>query len=114
MATTLPPNTHIGGWSSKVWIYPDGSTSSVEPSDTQMFFIWGANKAYPKFSYQYDKKNQIWLDVTANTGPSDLDLIKEFEGMIELGKQSKKCECGSESVGSSRHSSWCQKWSADP
>ena len=103
MATTLPPNTHIGGWSSKVWIYPDGSTSSVEPSDTQMFFIWDANKAYPKACYQYDKKNQIWLDVTAN-----------FERMIELGKQSKKCECGSESVGSSRHSSWCPKWSADP
>ena len=116
MATALPPNTYIGGFSNpnQLWFYPDGSHSTVEPSDGQVFFVWDTNKVHPKECWQYDKKMAAWLDVTANTGPSDLDLVKEFERMIELGKQSKKCECGSESVGSSVHSSYCPKWSADP
>ena len=121
MATALPPNTYIGGNPplAKAWVYPDGTLSSVEPSDTQMFFIWGINKAYPKECWQWDSKGQQWLDVTANSvgQPSigdNFDLVKEFERMVELGKKSKKCECGSESVGSSRHSTYCPKWSEDP
>jgi hypothetical protein len=117
MSTSLPPNTYIGGHSgqaspAKIWSYPDGTVSSVEPANTQMFFLWGVNKHHPDSCWQWNSKTQQWIDVTAATGPNDnLDLVKEFERMVA---EPKKCECGSESVGSSKHSTWCQKWSADP
>ena len=116
MSTALPPNTYIGGFSNpnQLWFYPDGSPSTVEPSDGQVFFIWGVNKADPKECWQWDSKGQQWLDVTAISVGPDLDLVEEFDRMVELGRKSKKCECGSESVGSSRHSSYCPKWSTDP
>jgi hypothetical protein len=125
MATALPPNTYIGGFSNpnQLWFYPDGSPSTVEPSDGQVFFVWDTNKVHPKECWQYDKKMAAWLNVTANSGPTsighdldlvdELDLVKEFDRMVELGRKSKKCECGSDSVGSSVHSSYCPKWSAD-
>ena len=121
MATALPPNTYIGGFSNpnELWFYPDGSPSTVEPSDGQVFFVWDTNKVHPKECWQWDTKNQQWLDVTASSGPSvnemddNFNLAEEFERMIQEGAKQKKCECGSESVGSNVHSSWCQKWSAN-
>lgn len=121
MATALPPNTHIGGYHHlpKLWFYPDGNPSTVEPSDGQVFFVWDTNKVHPKECWQWSANRQQWLDVTASGSyplsmDDSFDLAEEFERMVELGKQSKKCECGSDSVGSPRHSSYCPKWSADP
>jgi|GEM_PF-2457191 len=39
------------------------------------------------------------------------DIFKEDDGLDWFGSTfSTKCECGSEKVGSSKHSSWCPKF----
>lgn len=101
------------------YYYPDGTVSVSEPNDGQVFFVWDVNAYQPKEVWQWDTKNQQWLDITASSGPSvkemddNFNLAEEFERMIQEGAKQKKCECGSESVGSNVHSSWCQKWSSD-
>ncbi len=104
------------------YYYPDGTISLSEPSDGQVFFVWDMNATHPKEVWQWDTKSMQWLNVTASNGPPaptviELDdtfnLAEEFERMVREGAKQKKCECGSESVGSNVHSSWCQKWSSD-
>lgn len=97
--------------------YPDGMVSVGEPTEGQVFFLWGTNAIHPKEVWQWDSKQKQWLDVTASSGlflineeNDSFNLVEEFERMV---KEGNKCECGSEAVGSNRHSSWCKKWSAD-
>ena len=53
----------------------------------------------------------------------DEDLLKYFEELLKALEPvpsepfvidiAEKCECGSEKVGSSKHSDWCQKYEKD-
>lgn len=98
------------------YCYPDGTVSVTEPADNQIFYIWDVNATYPREVWQWSTKRKQWLKLTPQYGSQnklvedDLNLVQEFERLV---KESVKCECGSEAVGSSQHSSWCQKWSAD-
>src|SRR5271168_3115623 len=93
------------------WYYPDGTASVSEPSDGQFFYVWEEFSQYPKPLWQWNKSKSKWVICTPTPMGTDFDLVEEFERMVQEGSKQKKCECGSESVGSNIHSKWCQKWS---
>lgn len=101
------------------YLYPDGTQSTAKPSDGQIFCIWDHNQVVETV-WQWEDTQSKWIDVTVNNpkGSSsgaryinipDFDLVKEFERLVDEGN-SIKCECGSEKLGSPKHSTWCIKF----
>lgn len=89
----------------KTWKYPDGTVSTGEPVDGQIFFESNMQIGNPVRSWQWNARRQQWLDITYNKQPQDEVLDIKFE--IASASQ---CECGSEKVGSNKHSNWCRKF----
>ena len=102
------------------YIYPDGSMSHNKP-------VNGDTYAVPDPSYSggwamwawSDSKGQ-WINITNNSAnlriPANLAAYinvdigssgKSYKELVEAKKT--KCECGSEKIGSNRHSDYCPK-----
>lgn len=98
-------NTSISASKAQTYAYPDGTQSTSPPSDGQVFIEWDHNKK-PKRTWQYDDLLKQWFDIHNLSSEAEFDLVKEFERLIGEGH---KCECGSDKVGSPKHSTWCPK-----
>ncbi len=53
-----------------------------------------------------DQINQLWI-INSYLVASDEDLILDLDAVTIPDRPRKQCTCGSTSVGSDRHSSWC-------
>lgn len=120
------------------YLYPDGTRSSRKPKDGEVFYI--TKNGSVESTWQWDDMLMQWFNVSsgkatkANTAThvvptgvfvdpnpvGDPDLLKKQfdEAMNNIKDAFKtpivwdrpKCECGSDAVGSPRHSSWCCKY----
>ena len=97
-----------------MWLYPDGSTSQFEPLDKQ---IWTELDPVGNVirKWQWDRAHGQWYDIT------HAPTVNPFTGSATYGYSSSqanpidgikkvKCECGSDAVGSPRHSHYCPKY----
>lgn len=99
----------------QTYIYPDGTQSANPPSDGQIFIEWDQNQN-PKRTWMWDDSASQWFDVTSPSSPApnamtDFDLVQEFDRLVAEGgvHLNDRCECGSDKVGSPKHSSWCPR-----
>ena len=121
---TLPPPPPPGASNPnpvvKKYVYPDGHTNIFRPADGQTFIEWGPNQNPIKNWIWNDFKEQ-WIDITIYINPNsgsnwarganqelEDNIAKEFEHLIS---EISECECGSDKIGSSKHSNWCKKYS---
>jgi hypothetical protein len=86
---------------------PDGTPLHSAPVDGQIFveFYQGTNKAHR--TWQWRTRPTVFGRL------SDWELIGENTDpnfALEPHREEIKCECGSESVGSPKHSTWCKKF----
>lgn len=113
----------------KTWHMPDGSKTATKPSDGQTWSRFDSSGAEIE-KWQWEGTKDCWVNVSSgrpnkqNTAtyvipsqprPIDLDNYGESGYMFgeyhsKVAHAIKKCECGSEHVGSPRHSSWCSKY----
>lgn len=85
-----------------VYTYPDGSKKARRPRDGEKFCVW-CNVDQEERVWQWDGFKDRWYDIT---------LEDSFNKLIKIDLEEDKCECGSEKVGSPKHSTWCKKWSS--
>lgn len=83
-----------------VYINPDGTQRANKPRDGEIFW-YGSKDYHSDRVWQWEGTQDQWVDVT--------DKLPADSVKIEA-KEEAKCECGSEKVGSSAHSSWCAKY----
>ena len=110
------------------YIYPDGNYSTARPKDGQTFTILDG-KTNTTTLWQWDELMGQWFNVTtsnsltaSNTATyavlgraarikvNGRDLAGYDESPIAI-EFSLKCECGSDKINSSHHSTWCPKHS---
>lgn len=95
------------------YIYPDGTTGFRRPRDGERFYL--KDRVDGSISeWIWDGYAEQWFRKKDGTALSaNFKIQYEFEDKeIKLHTNYvKKCECGSEKVGSSRHSTWCAKYS---
>lgn len=103
----------------QTWVYPDGNSSVRKPFDGEQF-----NDIKTGDCWAWDESKQQWFHsgytLTYNSGnnpnvifagPGKITINGvELEGTVSITTKDSKCECGSEAVGSSKHSNWCKKW----
>jgi hypothetical protein len=85
----------------QIYTYPNGIQSTNRPVDGQVFYNWDSS-GHPLSIWQWDSNRDQWIRVDDEKEPK-LDLEKSFKSMLN-------CECGAESCGSNKHSSYCQKY----
>jgi hypothetical protein len=98
------------------YLYPDGTRSSRKPKDGEIFQL--TKNGSVESTWQYDDLLSQWFNISsgkptkANTATHVVPEIKyTFAGTgLDISWDKPKCECGSEAVGSPRHSSWCCKY----
>jgi hypothetical protein len=63
---------------------------------------------------KWDQSNQTWncsdCGAPQSTDPSYIGNNKTPDNVPWWKQNEKKCECGSDKVGSGGHSTWCPKW----
>lgn len=91
--------------STTLYLYPDGTRSTKAPLDKEIFYYTppGSHGMVTPSVWQWDEQKQQWFDVTFYGSSPD----KRYP--LVSPNTSIKCECGSDSVGSPRHSQWCPK-----
>lgn len=96
------------------YIYPYGTSGSIPPKDGQVFHVFKNNVV--DSTWQYDGFLSQWFKlmpgpaVQQSSCPMDLDNL-EFNSPYSdssYGYEKQKCECGSHSVNSDKHSIWCK------
>lgn len=105
------------------YTYPDGTKSIRRPKDGEIFRVWDPVDQNETV-WQWDGYKVSWYNITNKQTPKVVtgSTVKVFLNGIELemagdvsydiSMDEPKCECGSEKVGSNKHSTWCQKWSS--
>ena len=85
---------------------PDGTKGYRRPSDGEIFNL--TKNGVVESTWQWDDLHEKWYNISSGK-PNDTNTAtfppiwdKDFNTSL------KKCECGSEAVGSPKHSSWCQ------
>lgn len=112
------------------YIYPDGTKSIRKPRDGETYQAWDPSINDARV-WQWDGYKNQWFDITKKQAPGSVTITLppapvmtgknlkitlngvelKFEGDCSYNIDAEyKCECGSESVGSSKHSTWCKKW----
>lgn len=86
------------------YTYPDGTQGSRRPRDGE-YFVRSLNGSHKTETFQWDDFLGHWV----NVGNGEK---VEFEA--KTATSDIKCECGSESTGSNRHSTWCNKFVNQP
>lgn len=131
--TYLTPNGTVGqaitavtGQTLPTFHMPDGTKTTNRPKDGQVWTKWDANQN-PIETWQWDDFLCQWFNISSgkptqhNTKtfaincPMDLDNLeldddwrKDKATITKI--STFKCNCGSEAVGSPRHSHWCDKY----
>lgn len=102
----------------RIWVMPDGTKTVHRPKDGVVVLNTDPNTGLDVY-WQWDDCSVSWFNVT--TGPTTNHNTATFivppyqkdgyhlDNDFEI-KKTPKCECGSDAVGSPRHSSWCQKY----
>jgi hypothetical protein len=106
------------GYMPKGHIYPDGTKASRKPRDGEKFYI--TKNGVVESTWQWDDVMDKWVNISsgkptkANTASYPPSIKYTFAGTgLDIAikdPKTAKCECGSEAVGSPRHSSWCCKY----
>jgi hypothetical protein len=79
------------------------------PSDGQKFIL--QTDPYNSDEFMWDDALQQWFRIAHNAKVKISKPIDFIPITIHIGNlDSLKCECGSEKVGSNKHSSWCKKF----
>lgn len=117
-AISFPRNWTVMGGNVPVWTMPDGTKTVHRPKDGAVVLNTDPNTGLDIY-WQWDDFKESWFNVT--TGPTTNHNTATFivppyqkdgyhlDNDFEI-KKTPKCECGSDAVGSPRHSSWCQKY----
>lgn len=94
------------------YTYPDGSKSHTKPNDGAVYrYISNHSGAPREECYMYDGMLDSWKWIGAKIlVVGGIDRIDIKIDMKDLKVGERKCECGSEKVGSPIHSSWCEKY----
>ena len=104
-----------------MWLWPDGSTSQWEPTDGKIFieFDKSGNKVR---EWQWNSAHGQWYDITTPSSVNPFTGAKSkisFNGKevdygdnvsVKITPKEIKCECGSDAVGSPKHSRYCPKY----
>lgn len=116
-------------WPSKKYTYPDGTQSVNRPKDGQTYHTLNPDGSLGA-TWQWDDFKEQWFNISSgkptpqNTAtfvpqpiqffdPKDLDNFENIAidwAFQEGFSVALKCECGSDAVGSPRHSNWCRKY----
>lgn len=104
-----------------VYVYPDGTRSPCRPTDGEIFRYTQHNE-----TWQWDDFLGQWFNISSgtpnahNTRTHVVPAVypyqePDWEQLYPIPDYAEnKCECGSESVGSSKHSDWCKKYVTQP
>lgn len=85
---------------------PDGSPAPGRPSHGQIFYEFDPNQMGAiKAKWEWDDQLEQWFLIT----PDPFDSF-EYISLPPLEIVEIICECGSESIGSNKHSGWCKKY----
>ena len=90
----------------QTWIYPDGTRSVNKPKDGEKFTLH--TDPYNSDEFVWSDSSSQWHRVAHN---STIKLEQAIEFVpISITIEGAKCNCGSEKVGSPRHSDWCDRY----
>jgi hypothetical protein len=107
----LPPN----------YTYPDGTKSSRRPKDGEFYVKTDPSTGAVESTWQWDDVLGQWFNTSSgkpnqhNTKTFVMENL-QFDGIFIEYDENKirlwgaKCQCGSEAVGSPKHSHWCDKF----
>lgn len=91
---------------SQSWHMPDGTKTLNRPPDGTIVSQYDSKGGYT--TWQWDDHFEQWFNVSS--GKPTAHNTRTFPVGFELTLKEFECECGSEAVGSSKHSSWCKKF----
>lgn len=100
----------------KSWHMPDGTKTSHEPKDGQVWTKWDA--VGNGETWMWDGLKQQWFNISSgrptpqNTRTFAISCPMDDSDGIQHSRYNPECECGSEKCGSDKHSSWCPKFAS--
>lgn len=83
------------------WTNPDGTPRSDRPTQNEVVINFAGTRT-PQGAWQWDDVMEKWIDIMG-CQPECPKCEEKFT------KATSICECGSEKLGSNRHSDWCPK-----
>lgn len=103
------------------YTYPDGTDSSRRPKDGEHYIKTNPITGQVESTWQWDDLLGQWFN-TSSGKPTPYntvtfvirDNMPIYHTPITVTISDLKCQCGSEAVGSPKHSNWCDKYVLEP